>query len=133
MKPHKALAWKAINSMKRVWKFSASNEMKTRVHIVTVESVFQYGCESWTFISAPEKSLDSCYTRMLFATLNISWQSFVPNEELCVTLSRISVKVAGWRLGFAGHCTCFIHKELLTVKLVLWEPTHGHRGPSLTL
>ena len=133
MKPHKALAWKAINSMKRVWKFSASNEMKTRVHIATVESVFQYGCESWTFTSALEKSLDSCYTRMLFATLNISWQSFVPNEELYGTLSRISVKVAGWRLGLAGHCACFIRKELLTVDLVLWEPTHGHRGPSLTL
>ena len=30
------------------------------------------------------------------------------------------------RLQLAGHC--YRHPELSTQKLVLWEPTHGHRG-----
>ena len=111
IKTRKALAWKALNSMKRVWKSNVSNELKTRLFIATVESVLLYGCESWTFTSALERSLDGCYTRMLRAALNISWQSFVPNEELYGTLPRISDKVAWRRLGLAGHC--FRHKELL--------------------
>ena len=133
IKTRKALAWKALNSMKRVWKSNVSNELKTRLFIATVESVLLYGCESWTFTSALERSLDGCYTRMLRAALNISWQSFVPNEELYGTLPRISDKVAWRRLGLAGHC--FRHKELLAGELVLWEPTHGRRGrgrPSAT-
>ena len=76
IKTRKALAWKALNSMKRVWKSNVSNELKTRLFIATVESVLLYGCESWTFTSALERSLDGCYTRMLRAALNISWQSF---------------------------------------------------------
>ena len=119
--------------MKRVWKSNVSNELKTRLFIATVESVLLYGCESWTFTSALERSLDGCYTRMLRAALNISWQSFVPIEELYGTLPRISDKVAWRRLGLAGHC--FRHKELLAGELVLWEPTHGRRGrgrPSAT-
>ena len=118
---------------KSVWKSNVSNELKTRLFIATVESVLLYGCESWTFTSALERSLDGCYTRMLRAALNISWQSFVPNEELYGTLPRISDKVAWRRLGLAGHC--FRHKELLAGELVLWEPTHGRRGrgrPSAT-
>ena len=111
IKTRRALAWKALNSMKRVWKSNVSNELKTRLFIATVESVLLYGCESWTFTSALERSLDGCYTRMLRAALNISWQSFVPNEELYGTLPRISDKVAWRRLGLAGHC--FRHKELL--------------------
>ena len=133
IKTRKALAWKALNSMKRVWKSNVSNELKTRLFIATVESVLLYGCESWTFTSALERSLDGCYTRMLRAALNISWQSFVPNEELYGTLPRISDKVAWRRLGLAGHC--FRHKELLAGELVLWEPTHGRKGrgrPSAT-
>ena len=133
IKTRKAIAWKALNSMKRVWKSNVSNELKTRLFIATVESVLLYGCESWTFTSALERSLDGCYTRMLRAALNISWQSFVPNEELYGTLPRISDKVAWRRLGLAGHC--FRHKELLAGELVLWEPTHGRRGrgrPSAT-
>ena len=133
IKTRKALAWKALNSMKRVWKSNVSNELKTRLFIATVESVLLYGCESWTFTSALERSLDGCYTRMLRAALNISWQSFVPNKELYGTLPRISDKVAWRRLGLAGHC--FRHKELLAGELVLWEPTHGRRGrgrPSAT-
>ena len=55
IKTRKALAWKALNNMKRVWKSNVSNELKTRLFIATVESVLLYGCESWTFTSAQQQ------------------------------------------------------------------------------
>ena len=79
IKARKTLVWKVLKSMKRVRKSSVSNEMKTRLFIATVGSVLLYGCESWTFTSALERSLGGCYTRMLCAALNIKWQSFVRN------------------------------------------------------
>ena len=39
---------------------------------------------------------------------------------------RSNRKIASRRLQLAGHC--YRHPELSTQKLVLWEPTHGHRG-----
>ena len=41
-------------------------------------------------------------------------------------LPAVSNKIASRRLQLAGHC--YRHPELSTQKLVLWEPTHGHRG-----
>ena len=60
---------------------------------------------------------------------------FSPNKRvfLCTlyllirdTLKRPNYKFSGSRLQLAGHC--YRHPELSTQKLVLWEPTHGHRG-----
>ena len=113
---------------------NVSKELKTRFFIAIVESVLLYGCESWTFSSALEILLDGCYTRMLRVVLNISWQSFARNEELYGTRPRIFDKAAWRRLGLAGHC--FKRQELLAGELVLWEPSHGHRGrgrPSATI
>ena len=53
-------------------------------------------------------------------------QNFVPSEELCGILLRISDKVVWRRLGLAGHC--FRHKEPLAGELVLWKLSHGRRG-----
>ena len=38
----------------------------------------------------------------------------------------VSNKIASPRLQLAGHF--YRHPELSSQKLVLWEPTHGHRG-----
>ena len=56
IKTCKALAWKALNNMKRVWKYNVSSELRTRLFIATLESVLLYGCESCTFTSALERS-----------------------------------------------------------------------------
>ena len=92
--------------------------------MATVESILLYGCKSWTFTSALEGSSDGCYTRMLRAALNISWQSLGPNEELYGTLPGISEKVAWRRLGIVGHC--FRHKKMFAGKQVLWDQLDGH-------
>ena len=38
----------------------------------------------------------------------------------------VSNKIASRRLQLAGYC--YRHPELSNKKLVLWEPTDGHRG-----
>ncbi|XP_073238052.1 uncharacterized protein [Porites lutea] len=94
--------------------------------IATIESILLYGCESWALSKAQEKSLDGTYTRMLRKALNIHWSSHIPNQQLYGDLPAVSNNIASRRLQLAGHC--YRHPELSTQKLVLWEPTHGHRG-----
>ena len=91
----------------------------------TVESVLLYGCESWTLKPTLQKSLDGCYTRMLRVILNIDQNEHVTNKHLYGGLPRLCDKVASRRMKLAGHC--HRHQELPASKLVLWEPTHGHR------
>ena len=61
----KALAWRALNDMNKIWKSSMNPDLKKRFFIATVESILLYGCESWTLTETMEKSLSGTYTRML--------------------------------------------------------------------
>ena len=122
----KALAWKALNGMSKIWSSSMKQELKKRFFLATVESILLYGCESWSMTAAMERSLDGTYTRMLRKALNVHWSSHTTNSELYGNLPKLSDKIASRRLQLAGHC--FRHPELSTQKLVLWEPKHGHRG-----
>ena len=74
-----------------------------------------------------EKSLSGTYNRMLRKALNIHWSSHTTNTVLYGDLPRLDAKIAQRRLRLAGHC--HRHPELSTQKLLLWEPTHGHRRP----
>ena len=51
---------------------------------------------------------------------------FVKVDQNVHKQSAVSNKIASRRLQLAGHC--YRHPELGTQKLVLWKPTHGHRG-----
>ena len=48
IKVRKALAWKALNTMSRVWKSGISKDLKRRLFVATMESVLLYGCEAWS-------------------------------------------------------------------------------------
>ena len=129
----KALAWKAINDMSKVWKSTMNTELKKKFFVATVESILLYGCEAWTLTKPMETALDGTYTRMLRKALNIHWSDRVTNVTLYGKLPKVSDKIAARRLRLAGHCQR--HPELGAQRLILWEPTHGHRGrgkPRLT-
>ena len=133
VKVRKALAWKALNDLSKVWKSSLQRCIKISFFQATVESVLLYGCESWTLKASLDKSLDGSYTRMLRVVLNIDPHEHITNEQLYSGLPRISDRVAARRMKLAGHC--YRHQELPASKLVLWEPKHGHRlrgGHTLT-
>ena len=61
IKVRKALAWKALHSMKNVWCTKMSKHLKLQLFVATVESGLLYGCEAWTLTSALDKQLDGCY------------------------------------------------------------------------
>ena len=86
----KALAWNACNGLKKVWKSKLPWNIKTRLFLATVESVFLYGSDTWTFTKALTKKLDGVYTRMLQMALNVSWQSHTSNETLYRDLLKVS-------------------------------------------
>ena len=70
---------------------------------------------------------------MLRVVLNISKSTHITNSNLYAGIPRVSDKIAARRMRLAGHCQR--HQELPASKLVLWEPTHGHRSqvrPALT-
>ena len=133
LKVRKALAWKALNGMASVWNSNLPRQTKLSFFYATVESVLLYGSECWTLKPTLQKSLDGCYTRMLRVVLNINKSAHVSNNILYAGIPKVSDKIAARRMRLAGHCQR--HQELPASKLVLWEPTHGHRSrgrPTLT-
>ena len=126
LKVRKALAWRALNGMSRVWCSNLPRHIKLSLFHATVESVLLYGCESWTLTPTLQKSLDGCYTRMLRAVLNVDQNIHITNKDLYRQLPRLSKKVAARRMKLAGHC--HRHRELPASRLVLWEPMCGHRS-----
>ena len=102
-------------------------ELKKKFFVATVESILLYGCETWTLTEADEKSLNGTYTRMLRKAVNVHWSAHMRNEALYGKLPALSDKIAARRLRLAGHCQR--HPELSANKAILWEPTHGERGP----
>ena len=133
LKVRKALAWKALNGMASVWNSNLPRQTKLGFFYATVESVLLYGSECWTLKPTLQKSLDGCYTRMLRVVLNINKSAHVSNNILYTGIPKVSDKIAARRMRLAGHCQR--HPELPASKLVLWEPTHGHRSrgrPTIT-
>ena len=55
----------------------------------------------------------------------MKWWQHIPNKELYGDLPAVTDKIASKRTTLAGHCTR--HSELPASKVILWEPTHGHR------
>ena len=100
----KALAWRALNDMSKIWKSNLNKSLKTRFFVATVESILLYGCESWALTATMEKSLDGTYTRILISALNIPWNSFTTNNKVYGQMSRVTDKIAARRLRLAGHC-----------------------------
>ena len=83
-----------------------------------MESVLLYGAETRTLTKSLEKQLDGTYTRMLRMVLNLSWKDHLTNEQLNVTLPRVSMKVQQSRMRLAGHCVRHIGE--IATDLVLW-------------
>ena len=54
------------------------------------------------------------------------WNEHITNKQLYGKLPNVSKKIAVRRIRQSGHC--HRHQELPTIKLVLWEPTHGRRS-----
>ena len=71
----KAMAWKACNKLRKIWKSTLSRNLRNKLFQATVESVLLYGCETWTITTKNGKVLDRFYSRMLESALNVNWKA----------------------------------------------------------
>ena len=110
--------------MRTVWISKLPPATKIRMFTATVESVLLYGSETWTMRKKLQKSVTGCYTRKLWAALNVHWQQNINNEELHGSLLRISETIRARRLRSDGHSARY--NEETASKVLLWEPQHGH-------
>ena len=101
MKKRKAQALVACNKLGKIWKSKLCRELKVRVFLATVESVFLYGSETWTLTKSTEKQIDGAYTRMLRTVLNVSWRDRITNEDLYGHLPNVSREVRERRMTVA--------------------------------
>lgn len=126
LKTRKALAWQASNKMGTIWKSALPRKIKINLFLATIEPILIYGAETWTLTKNLAVKLDGCYTRLLRAALNISWQSHTPNEVVYGDLPKVTEKVRQRRLRAAGHY--HRHKEEIAEEVLFWEPKHGKPG-----
>ena len=75
-------------------------ELKVQLFLVTVESILQYGSETWT---EKRERIDGCNTRMLRMALNIDWKERQTNPKVYGHLIRASDKIAEQRIRLASH------------------------------
>lgn len=132
-KIRKALAWKACNKMRTLWKSNLPVSIKIRFFRAAVESILLYGAEGWTLTDKLESRLDGCYTRLLMMVKNLCWKNHPTREEIYGDLPKISDVVRGRRLNFAAHCARRLNEPVSS--LVFWNPSQGARAqgrPRLT-
>ena len=97
--------------------------MKRSLFQAALVSILLYGCTTWTLIKPLEKKLDSNYTRMLRAILNMSWRQHPTRHLLYGHLPPITKNIKVRRTRHAGHG--WRRKDELISDVLLWAPTYG--------
>ena len=121
-----AKSWSASIKLDKIWKSDLSRKLKIQFFKATVESVLLYGAECWTLTKQLEKKLDGTYTRLLRASLNISWRQRLTNKSLYGDLPKVSQLVRERRLRFAGHF--YRAKDECISDVLFWRPQQGKRS-----
>ena len=119
----KALVWKALNKLDKIWKSDLAKKHKLNFFRATVESISLYGCATWTLSKAEEKALDGTYTRMLKKVYNRDGRAHITNDALYSGLNKITSTIRSRRLELAGDT----HSDKTSPAhfTVTWEPAHG--------
>jgi len=124
IRTRKALAWKSLHKLNKVWSSDMSREIKIELFRATTETILLYGSSTWTLTKQEQKALDGTYTRMLRKVLNINWSERISNDTLYGSLSRVSETIRSRRMKLAGHV--FRDKSSPAHHTVTWLPTHGY-------
>ena len=77
----KALAWKALNKMDKIWMCELLDALKVRFFRVTVETILLYGSATWS-LTRLDGSLKKVYI--------IKGTTRITNKQLCNGLSPVS-------------------------------------------
>ena len=94
----------AIDRLSVIWKSDLTDKMKRSFFQAAIMSILLYGCTTWTLTKRMEKNLDSNYTRMLRAILNMSWRQHPTKQQLYGHRAHITKTIKIKRTRHAGHC-----------------------------
>ena len=72
MSTRKALAWKSLNKMDKIWKSKIYKSLKIMLFKATTETILLHGSQTWALTASEEKQLNCTYTRMLRKVKNLS-------------------------------------------------------------
>ncbi len=108
----KKLSWTGCIKRRHLWKDQGmSRIIKLLLFSSTVESILFYNSTTWTLtrlhkraLETLEKSINSCYLRLLRCALDINWKDHIPNKDVFQDLPSASTKIKERRLTFIGHC-----------------------------
>ena len=131
IKTRKALAWKSLNKMDKIWKSKIDESLKIMLFRATTETILLYGSQTWALTASEEKALNGTYTRIR-QVRNLSWKDRVDKKSIYGNLRPITETIRERRLRLAGH----VHRDKSSPAhmTVLWQPKHGTvaRGRSVT-
>ena len=120
----KALAWKSLHKLNKVWTSGLPNASKLKLFRATTETILTYGSSTWSLTTQEEKALDGTYTRMLRKVYNISWRDRVNNKTLYGSVRKLSDTIRIRRLKLAGHV--FRDQSSPAHLTITWMPAHGY-------
>ena len=80
-----AKPWTAIDRISIIWSSDMTDKIKRCFFQGPVVSILLYGCTTWMLTKRMEKKLDSNHTKMLRATLNMSWKQHLQNRSCTAT------------------------------------------------
>ena len=112
-------AWTAIDRLSITWKSDLIDKMKRSFFQAVVILILLYGCTTWT-LTKQLKKLDSNYTRILRAILNMSWRQHSTRHQLYGHLPPITKTIQVRR---TRHC--WRNKDELISDVLLWAPAYG--------
>ena len=64
-------AWSTLNKLAPIWKSNLDVSIKRNFFRATFESILTHSSQAWTLTKSLENKLNSVYTRMLRAALNV--------------------------------------------------------------
>ena len=117
---------KALTAVYRLsirWKSDLTDKMKRSFFQAALVSMLLYGCTTWTQTKRLEKKLDSNYTKMLRAILNMFWRQHPTRHQLYGHLAPLTKTIQVRRTRHAGHCWRI--KDLLISDVLLWASAYG--------
>ena len=100
-----------------------TDKMKRSFFQAAVVSILLYGCTTWTLTKHLEKKLDSNYTRMLRAILNMSRRTQLTRHQVYGHLLPITKTIQVRRTRHAGHY--WRSRDEIISGVLLWTPTYG--------
>jgi len=124
------LAWMAARRLRHVFHGNASNQVKSRLFVATVESVLFYSAEALVLTPSLSKDMDATHRSLLRYSLGIRWPNVISSSDLYLraNLPPATKRLTVMRLRLLGHTIRTLTREKTPLVLALTvQPTEPLR------